>query len=391
MNLIKEMPHGIIKKLYDAANIMRWNDHIRPVELSELDKQAHKIIIAYIVAKFEETYRNADIDWIKLIEGSIFEFLHRVVLTDIKPPVFHKMMKEKGRELNQWVIKTLENNLKDVNQKFYKNFTLYWNDRDYSKNEKRILSAAHFFATMWEFNIIYSCSKFIYGIDETKKEIESKIEDYYDLIGVQKISLKKKSYGFIDLCGQLRFQIRWIQLPRIPKTSVLGHMFIVAVMSYLLTEKVIEKCCEKRKYNNFFGGLFHDLPEVLTRDIISPIKRAVEGLDEIIKEFEKTQLEDKLLPLLPEEWHEELKYFVTDEFSNKIIDQKGKIKRLKNLMELNNYNKDEYNPIDGRLIKFCDLYSAFMEAEESINLGIKPEQLQKARDELQEILEGYEI
>jgi putative hydrolases of HD superfamily len=38
---------------------------------------------------------------------------------------------------------------------------------------------------------------------------------------------------------------------------------------------------------------------VLTRDIISPIKRSIEGLDELIKETNSGQMEDVLLPLLP--------------------------------------------------------------------------------------------
>lgn len=72
---------------------------------------------------------------------------------------------------------------------------------------------------------------------------------------------------FANLCGQLRFQIRWTQAPRIPATSVLGHMFIVATFAYFFSLSV--DACTARANNNFFCGLFHDLPELLTRDIIS--------------------------------------------------------------------------------------------------------------------------
>ena len=41
-------------RIYDAANMQRWNDKICPVELRELDKQAHKMVIAYMLGKFEE-------------------------------------------------------------------------------------------------------------------------------------------------------------------------------------------------------------------------------------------------------------------------------------------------------------------------------------------------
>ena len=63
---------------------------------------------------------------------------------------------------------------------------------------------------------------------------------------------------------------------RIPETSVAGHMLIVALLTYLLSLQM--NPCQKRKYNNFFAGLFHDMPEVLTRDIISPVKNSIDGL-----------------------------------------------------------------------------------------------------------------
>jgi putative hydrolase of HD superfamily len=221
------MIENLIERFYEAASMNRWNDHIRPVELTELDKQAHKMIIAYVIAKFEESDRDIVINWQNLIEGGIFEFLHRTILTDIKPPVFHKMMEEKEEDLNKYVNEQLDEDMNGLGKNFKENFNKYFFDHNYAKIEKRILKAAHYMATNWEFKIIYHTSPFIYGIEETKESIENQIEDHYDLIGVQKISLEKKSFGFIDLCGQLRFQERWAHSPRLPKTSVLGHMALL--------------------------------------------------------------------------------------------------------------------------------------------------------------------
>ena len=82
----------LIELIYDAASIRRWNDQVNPMDFTELDKQAHKMIIAYVLAKVEEDVTPGSVDWLKLLEGGIFEMLHRIILTDIKPPVFHKMM-----------------------------------------------------------------------------------------------------------------------------------------------------------------------------------------------------------------------------------------------------------------------------------------------------------
>lgn len=349
--------------------MQRWNDLIRPVELTELDKQSHKMIIAYVIAKIEEDSKDVKINWLNLIEGFLFEFLYRLVLTDIKPQVFHKIREKTGDELNYYVLKELKSDFDGFNELFSK-------FEDYLRNpeitlEKRIVRASHYLATNWEFKIIYHSAPFIYGIDKTKENIENQIEDHYDLVGVQKILLGKKSFGFTDLCGQLRFQKRWAQSPRIPQTSVLGHMLMVGIISYLSTVEMEVDPCDKRIINNFYGGLFHDLPEALTKDIISPVKKGAD-LENIIKEYEMERMKEEVYPLIPKSWYDELKYFTMDEFENKI--KKGdEVKKVKNI---NEFNEDKFSPIDGQLIDICDQLSAFIEADISRKHGITSEALE---------------
>jgi putative hydrolases of HD superfamily len=366
---------SLLELLYEAANIQRWNDHLRPKGFTEIDKQSHKMIIAYVLAKFEESDRHAAVDWTKLIQGGIYEFLHRVVLTDIKPPIYHKLMSESGEKLNNWVLGQLSQDVAVIPGGFMDNFKRYLFEKEYSPLEKKILRASHYLATNWEFNIIYNLNKGIYGVEETRKEIENELEEHYDLAGVLKLGLKKKTYNFIDMVGQLRFQKRWAHSPRVPETSVLGHMLIVAILSYLISLE--RQACPQRASNNYFAGLFHDLPEVLTRDIISPIKRSVEGLDDLIKEIEKRQVEERILPLLPEAWHKELHYFVDDEFKNKVLlEDQVTFVTATEMDEL--YNHDNFSPVDGEMIKGCDLLAAYIEASLSVSHGITSRHLQEA-------------
>ena len=80
---------ALLLKIFSATHMQRWNDKVRPVELVELDKQAHKMIIAYCLGKFEEDVQG--FDWIEIIEGGLFEFLQRIIVTDIKPPFFIRL------------------------------------------------------------------------------------------------------------------------------------------------------------------------------------------------------------------------------------------------------------------------------------------------------------
>ncbi|MDR3124797.1 MAG: HD domain-containing protein [Endomicrobium sp.] len=365
----------LILKIFSAANIVRWNDHIRPLDFFEIDKQAHKIIIAYILAKFEEENKK-NIDWIKLIEGGIFEFFQRIMLTDLKPEIFREIMSKKELELNKWVLTNLKDNLYAIGNDFAKRCENYLLDKEYAKFERRILSASHCLSTRWEFNIIYPWNSMLYGIEKTQQEIEDSVVSFEDLIGIRKLLINRKYYGFLDLCGQLRFQQRWSQAFRIPKTTVLGHMLTVAIFAYLLSMEM--NVSNTRKYNNFYSSLFHDLPEILTKDIISPVKSSIPGLDDIIKQYENKQVDEKILPLLPDSWHKEIQYFIKDEFSDKIIEN-GTSKKIENI---DNFNDDKYNAIDGSLVEICDKFCAYAEASISIKYGINSPLLTKAQKNL---------
>ena len=373
---------GLIEHFFTAASIQRWNDYPRMVELVELDKQAHKFIIAFFLANMEE-----DVNHVHLIEAGIFEFLRRGIVTDIRPDVFRQALQKKEKEINKWVLTKLHDDLIDIEDgEFYKRFESYLSDPDMYKKERFILKAASYLSTRWEFAIVYQTSKFLNGIDQVKEAVEEEIEDYYELIGVRKIALNKKLAKVIDLSGRLRFQKRWAQTPRIPETSVLGHMLIVAILGYFYSTSI--KACDKRVENNFYCALFHDLPEALTRDIISPVKYSVNGLDDIISEYEIKMIEDEILPYVPSHIVENFKYLLglygdneKDEFLNKINE-----KRIMIVDTLSTYNEDKYNAIDGVALKNCDRLSAFIEAVLSISHGVKSKELVQGKEFIKEAL-----
>ena len=367
----------IIDYIFTSASIQRWNDYPRMVQLVELDKQAHKFIIAYFIAKLEK-----DINYTHLIEAGIFEFLRRVVVTDIRPDVFRKALQKKSKEINAWVISKLSDSLKDIdNGNFLQKFQEYLENPEMYKKERFILKAASYLATKWEFSIVYQTSQFLNDIEDVKKSVDEEIEDYYELIGVRKIALNMKLSKIIDLSGRLRFQKRWAQTPRIPETSVLGHMLTVAIFAYFFSIEV--NACDKRLQNNFFTALFHDLPEALTRDIITPVKYCVDELSDIIAEYEIEKIQEDILPNIPDILHDEFSYIlglydgVKEEFANKIYEDKILL-----VDDVSKYNSDKYNAIDGHALKQCDKLSAFVEASLSISHGIKSKELINGKKEI---------
>ncbi len=378
---------ALLLKIHDAASMQRWNDKIRPVELRELDKQAHKMVIAYILGKFEEG--NRDFSWIEVIEGGLFEFLQRIIVTDLKPQIFHRIKEDRAkyRQLNRWVFEQLAPIMLPLGGPICQRFQSYFENPEENIN-KRVLSAAHFYATKWEFDIIERANPRGYEIEGIRKELESKQERYYDLRGSQQLALFARLQNFADLCGQLRFQLRWSHLHRVPKTSVLGHMLIVAILSDLLSFEI--KACPKRCYNNYFTGLFHDLPEVLTRDIVHPVKKSVGGLDSLIKEYEKERMKEEVYSLIPDDWHEEMSMFTEIEFKS-VVQIDGGMHETTSDQISARFNEDTFNPRDGELVQAVDHLAAFCEAYLALANGMRAQDFEKTKATLRDDYMGRTI
>jgi competence protein ComGF len=58
--------------------------------------------------------KDGSVDFNALIEAGIFEFLRRVVVTDMRPDVFRKILQTKKEEINSWVINKLTPSLEDI-------------------------------------------------------------------------------------------------------------------------------------------------------------------------------------------------------------------------------------------------------------------------------------
>ena len=374
---------GLLLKLFDAAHMQRWNDRLRPVALFELDKQAHKTIAAVHFARFEAEKRPVDLD--RLIEGALFEMLQRVVLTDIKPPVFHRIKEDaaKYRQLNDWIYEQLKKYLLPLGDGTADRFRAYFAEPE-DTTERRILGAAHLFATRWEFGLIERLNTGYFDVEDIRRSLDERLAAYGDLAGMAEIAKhggNNNSRHFLDLCGQLRFQYRWSNLHMMPRISVLGHMLLVGQVAYLHSREI--GACRRREVNNFLTGLYHDLPEVLTRDIISPVKRSVEGLPDLIKGYEKEQMEREVYSLLPDGWRDEFRRYTEDEFADTVL-VGGKFIPTTADEIAARYNDDKFDPRDGTLVKAADELCAFIEASTAIKNGNHAEDFFKVRVLLRE-------
>lgn len=375
-------------KIFEGFSIQRWTDLIRPFDIVEMDKAGEKMVLAYIIGKCEEQ-KGVFVDWIWMIYASLFDILKKIALCDIKAPIQQILKKDYASEylrLNEWILNQYKPLIDD--SALFSQFTIYEGQRagtfdipEKSRAAERILSAANKFATMRELQMLSVVNE-PERLEKINKELLADLQGYLDLTGLQLLMTHQKSYDFIMKIEQLRFQTRWNQTPRVPKTSVLGHCFFVAVITLLLCRQSGQKMCEKRLINNYFSALFHDLPEAVTRDIISPVKQATDELPSIVKRIEDEIVNKELVPLMEPYFSDELMYFTSDEFSNRIKDKKGNAEVV-SWEDLNGkYNQDDFSPVDGRTVRIADHLSALLEADSSIKHGITSSHLEYGRNSM---------
>lgn len=385
---------NLLQLLFSGAYLLRWNDKLRPVELQEIDKQAHKMLLA--CALWHENSQNMPAAQrtalgLKIIEGGLFDYFYRCIITDIKPPVFYKIKEnpEHYRQLTEYVLGRLEPVLAPLGT-FWERMRAWHLDGGAEESlDRRILTAAHLYASEWEFKVIRPCNTFDDEMDSIAQSFVQRLGRFRDLRGMDSLLIPGTALArFANLCGQLRFQIRWTQAPRIPATSVLGHMFIVASLGYFFSLSV--DACGARSVNNFFCGLFHDLPELLTRDIISPVKQSISSLPQLIKEYEESELQRRILGPLSEEGFAPLarriSYYLGLEVGSEFQECRREgdtvvaVEGFDTLHRL--YNRDEDEPKDGQLLKVSDWLAAFLEAHSSIRNGVSSPHLVEAQARL---------
>jgi putative hydrolase of HD superfamily len=370
----------------------RWNDKMRPMELVEVDKQAHKMIAAWLL--FELNSQNLPPEekallGEEIVRGGIFDYLYRLVITDIKPPIFYQIKANPAHyeKLTAWVLDELQPRVQPLGKDFWEAMRVHFElqGREDSTLATRILDAAHLFASRWEFHLIRNLNQWDEEMDDIDRNFRDGLEAHLDLAGVRQLleGPGTRLGKFAFTCGRLRFQKRWSQTPRIPETSVLGHMFIVACLAYFFSIAV--GACPVRRHNNFYAGLFHDIPELLTRDIISPVKSSVQGIGDLIREYEGREIEHRLFSILDRSVYtglvDRLSYFlgieVGSEFESTIL-QDGSARIVSWEQLQGQYNHDRFCPKDGRMLKICDHLAAFLEAYTALSNGITNAHLQQA-------------
>lgn len=270
-------------------NLRRWTDLTTQQKYNELSKQGFNCVTAYLIAKCCEE-EGWEIDYSKFPRIALGRAFAKVYVYFDTPE--HKIneicnisqiAKSQFDEVATQIIA----------EKTDESFADFLKENPKS-DEVKIYKAATKIATYIEWQ------EQGHRISERKRhrQIKKDLKKYLDVPGVKYFS-RKTSNGFklLKQISGLRNQARWATHSYTTECSVLGHLFDTGVFAYL--NALDEGYKEDFATEMFFFGVFHDIAEVWTKDIPSPIKDRMAGLRKATEEYERSMIDKNIYKKLP--------------------------------------------------------------------------------------------
>ena len=179
----------------------------------ELDKQAHKMLTACLLwqensASLPCERRTAIAR--RIVEGGIADYLYRLIITDIKPPVFYRIKEnpEHFRQLTTHVLKRLEPSVGPLGDFWLR--LCQWHEQPpetaATPNDllaRRILAAAHMYASSWEFCLIRPVNTFDEEMEEIAASFRSRLDAFRDLAHFLSSRFRGNNLSMIEQVGNL--------------------------------------------------------------------------------------------------------------------------------------------------------------------------------------------
>ena len=173
---------GLLQFIFSGSYMKRWNDKLRLMELIEIDKQAHKMIVAWLLCKLASKKLSKQ-DALALesdvIDGAIFDYLFRLVITDIKPPILYRIKEnhEHFQHLAKWAIGEIEPLLRPMGNDLWERFCRHVSQPKPKGLAADILASAHLYSSVWEFRLLRPLND---EFDDELPEIDKRFNEQLD-------------------------------------------------------------------------------------------------------------------------------------------------------------------------------------------------------------------
>ncbi len=294
--------------------IHRWNNFPRIENISILDNAGFIIHIALFLAHIEE--KNwSKIDREFLIKRVLFSVFSKLALSDI----------------NSWTLRYINkidseifSNLQD---KVFKNiFKLDWPDfikedmqkilKDTShKLELQIIDAARNYSGLQECIINSKVFPDVYDIPTKEIQLELTLLKK-DLVSLEILMDSDKYKTYLSQIRRLSHSQRWPWEQRKYNISVMAHLYIVTFFAYIIWSFEIEKWKDYNMLDFLLKWIYHDIPEVITWDVITPTKNAIVWFKKALEKVEEKMMDDFFFVYVDREYEKTVKHYMLDPFTS---------------------------------------------------------------------------
>ena len=295
-------------------SIKRWNNFPRVEDITPLDNAGFVIHIALFMAHLEEE-KGHKVDKEFIIKKIIFDLFKSLILSDINSwtrdyllKVDPKVMWELDKKVEDYLYsfeggEFIKQDMKNI----------FW---EKNKNlEKDIIFAAKKFAGHQECAV--NARVFSYAYDVALEEINNYFDENKNkLYSLNQILNNEKYRTYLSHIRRLSHAMRWAWKKRNYDISVMSHLVIVTFISYVLGNIENNNWKKFDIYELMIKSAYHDIPEAITWDIITPIKNATTWFREALEKVEKKMMDDYFFLYVPKKYKKEMWEYMLDPFSD---------------------------------------------------------------------------
>ena len=349
--------HPLIDKILSWLSIFRWNTFPRLRDISSLD---HLTFVAHIAlllafAREEEEWIHYDTSLLirKILYSGFFNFIYSDISSDVKErlkwknPTIYEALEEKiTTEMLSWEIDdAMKSDIGEIRVQ---------------TQEDDLIAFAKLWASYYEVyhnSLVYTdaYAKVMQNMrHRSENSLFAPFLTYIDFDPTDQNDLER----YLLVIHRLASSYRWNRSVRKYPVSVLSHTYLITFFTYIVAR---EKWYDDATLSDMLlTALYHDIPEAITGDIITPTKKAVPWLEQAIEHIEASMVDEYLLSYLGDSRFREL-------IRRKML--------------------SPWKEVHGDLVKYADILSAYHEARiEAPNSEEYREVMEKLEEILQKIL-----
>ena len=312
------MVWNILRLLFTRGlSISRWNNFPRAVEINHLDNVWFVLHVALFLAYIESEKSGEPLDEFYIMKKVIFHSFRDLILSDINsgtkeyikkidPDIFWKIHKKSFDFLFDFdAPEFLKDDMKQV----------VFDDSE--RVENQIILAAKKYVGYTE--ALSNAAVFPFMYEVPLSEISSQIDEMkQDLYCLRELMDNTDHQKYLAHVNRLSFSMRWNHVSRKFPISVMSHLVIVAFVSYIIGMIENEAGWDYDIEKMMMKAMYHDVPEVITGDIITPTKQAVDGFTLVLEEVETQMLDDYLFSYISTEYKQRIAEYMLHPFSDKL-------------------------------------------------------------------------